>query len=245
MLKYTKAAVHKIVDEVALFAYLAKIILSVFSAAYLFIMCFIDIGSVVMNVVLLALTLTNLFAYVIGRGLSRRRDKAINAGIKRSARIAKLLLNAVNLANVIYMIIVHASSVETIKLVMTPIFIIVWFVQATLELLSMYLSSRCTLFVDGIQMDFEPALRAKDGFNNAVHSFFGEERDEQSYNISERNRAILSARAGEDVLKTKDKKLAKRKLRSRRIKYLLHEKWRKKKRTDATKAEKETEKAIK
>lgn len=227
MLKFTKAALHKISDEISLFAHLSKVLLSVLSAVYLFVMCFIDIGKVIVNVLLLAVTLINLVSYLVGRGYSKRRGRNISAGINRAARVSKLLLNAVNLANVIYMIIAHAGSVEMITMVMTPILIIVWIAQLALELISAYVSSRFALFLDGVEMDFEPMLRAKEGINNAVHSFFGEDKEERVY-VSGRNRAILEERAASDSVKSMEKKAAKREIRKKRLDYLLKKKWRKK-----------------
>lgn len=205
MLKYTLASTNKIKDEIRLMVHIINIVTSAFMIVYLALISIFEIGYLIPNVILLALTLVDFLTYLLTYRTTCKKKKSVKSVITHVYRISKILLNAISLAIIIYTICFDPLSVNSILLVVVPLMIILWIMQLVFEVLSLYVRSRVDLFVDGIQMDFEAVIRPINKVRNAVLGAIGED-EESDDPVSEHNRAILEEQAREDGERRKVKR---------------------------------------
>ena len=205
MLKYTVAACNKIVSDLKRLSHVFTVVVQSLMIVYMAYSAIVNNGSRAINIALGALTLVNLVVYLIFNRRNDKKSKRFKGAVSRGYIVFKLSLNAISLASVIYSIYVGASNVSGLTLVITPLMIIMWVLQVLFQLAKAYAENRFALFVDGLKMDFEFVISPVKKVKNAVHDFFGEEREEES-GVSEKNRAVLTHRAEEDGLVKKQKR---------------------------------------
>ena len=199
MLKYTIAAFHKIVADLKLIAHVATIVMQSFMTVYLVCAIIVNTGSRIINSVLLLLTVLNFIIYLVTYGKSDKLSKKAKGITSKTYKILKLSLNAISLASVIYSIYASSASINGITLVTTPIMVVLWVTQVAFELIKVYVSNRATLFINGLQMDFEFAIKPITKARNFLHDFLGEEREDE-VTVPEENRRILTKQAELDDL---------------------------------------------
>lgn len=209
MLKYTLAACRRIVNDLKLLAHIFTIVVQSFMIVYMTYSAIVNNGSRIINITLGAVTFLNLVVYLITYGRSSKKAKRVKGAVSKGYVIAKLSLNAVSLASIVYSIYVGASNVSSMTMVIAPLMIIMWVLQVALQVAKSYVENRVVLFVDGFQMDFELAFKLKVKANNLVHDFFGEDREDEVI-ISPKNRKILEEQAIADGLNKKNKRASSR-----------------------------------
>lgn len=197
MFKYTKAAINRINADLKRLANLATILMQSVMIIYLVISMIVEQGKLIVNAILALLTLTYFVIFLIHLG---KEDKRSKENMRVGSKIyfwSRIIINAFNLASVIYSIYISASNVSPMTYIITPILIILWVGQVALEVIKEYVKNRFILFVDGLEMDFEfvikPVNRAKSFFDGLI----GEHHEEVEY-VSEKNRRILEDQAGCD-----------------------------------------------
>ena len=194
MLKYTRAAVSRIVIDIRLLAHIANVVMQSLMIAYLVFSILTERGSLLINAILSALTAANLVFYLITYRRSGREAKRLRKRVSRTYVAAKLMVNIVPLASIGYSVYVGAQDVTSLALVLTPLMIILWILQVVFNLSRVYIENRAALFMDGIEMDMEFIKKPLAGVKNRIHDFFGEEREDERP-ISDKNRIMLEKHA--------------------------------------------------
>ncbi len=216
MLKYTTASINKIAGELRAFAHFTSIFTSVFMILYLLVASILGIGLLPINIILLLLTLANLVVYTVTRYKADKRSKNVGKKVNHAYKITKIILNLLSISTIVYTVAATPEKISSFRLVMLPLMIIVWCLSLIIEVFSLYIESRLTLFVDGIEMDFEGVIRPAMKVKNSVNSLIGE-KTEGIELVSEHNRKILKEQAAEDNVKREKKK---NELRAKGVKFV-------------------------
>jgi len=188
MFKHTMTSVNIIKSELSLLSYLANIISSVFMIGYLIFSAATGRGILWVNIALCILSVVNFITYLVTRERCNRETKAVRKFVRRFYGISRVILNAIPLGSVLYLLAFTNEEIGRLELVFLPLIILVWLAQVVLEISSIYIESRITLFVDGLKMDIEPFMKIK----NAIS---GDSTKNSDLNISEGNRALLTEEA--------------------------------------------------
>ena len=215
MFKHTMASVNIIKSELSLLSYIANIISAVFMMGYLIFASVWGRGFLAVNIILGVLTAANFLTYLITRNKCGKESKRVRKFVKHFYNISRIILNAIPLATILYILAFTAEEVSRIEMVLLPVLILIWLFQVVLEISSLYIQSRFTLFVDGIEMDIENAIKPILKLRNMINGTDAEARLEGD-KISEHNRTVLTEKVEEsdglsksDILeklsKTKDK----------------------------------------
>ena len=215
MFKHTMASVNIIKGELSLLSYIANIISALFMMGYLIFASVGGRGFLAVNITLCVLTAVNFITYLITRNKCDKESKRVRKFVKHFYNISRIILNAIPLATILYILAFTTEEVSRIEMVILPVLILIWLAQVVLEISSLYIQSRFTLFVDGIEMDIENAIRPILKVRNMINGTEGNARFD-SDRVSDHNRTILSEKVGEnddgaklDIIdklsKTKDK----------------------------------------
>ena len=184
MFKHTMASVNIIKKELSVFSHLANIISSLFIMGYIIFSIVMDRGLLGVNIALLAVTFINLIVYVIVSLKQTGELKKIRKVEKHIYKLSKICLNAIPLGTVIYSLAVDAGELSQLELVFMPLIILLWVVQVALEITTLYVESRLSLFTDGIKLDLEPIFKIK-------NAWMGESKKETPP-VSEKHRSLLT-----------------------------------------------------
>ncbi len=197
MLKYTSAAIHKIINDLILLAHVSTIVMQVFMILYLTVAIIIGSGSLPINLALVTVNAVGLTVYLITYGKKDKKSKASKDITERVCTWAKIILNAISLASVIYTIYATSEEVTRLTLVLTPLMIIMWVLQVSIELVKQFVTRRARLFLDGIRMDFEFIAKPIIHTKNFINDMMGEEKESTDI-VSVENRRILTEQAERD-----------------------------------------------
>ena len=184
MFKHTMASVNIIKKELSVFSHLANIISSLFIMGYIIFSIVMERGLLGVNIALLAVTFINLIVYVIVSLKQTGELKKIRKVEKHIYKLSKICLNAIPLGTVIYSLAVEAGELSQLELVFMPLIILLWVVQVALEITTLYVESRLSLFTDGIKLDLEPIFKIK-------NAWMGESKKETPP-VSEKHRSLLT-----------------------------------------------------
>ena len=188
MFKHTMASVNIIKSELSIISFIVNIISSVFMMGYLLFATLTRRGFLAVNIVLLVLAAVNFVTYLITRNRKDREAKSIRKFVKHFYNISRIVLNAIPLGTILYLLAFTTEEIKRIEMVFIPLLIIVWIMQVVLEISSLYIESRITLFVDGLKMDIEPIMKIK----NAIS---GDSIKNSDFAVSDSNRLLLSDEA--------------------------------------------------
>ena len=195
MIKNTLASVSIIKRELSLFSFLANLFSSLIMIAYLTFSMIMQRGILAVNIVLAALTVFNLTVYLVTKRAGGSDAKKLRRRVKHFYNISKIVLNSIPIATVLYILAFTGEEIPRLEMVLLPLMIIMWIVQLSLEVATVYIQSRITLFTDAIRLDFEEAIRPITRAKNAI--FGAPEEEEEADRISKRNRRILSEEVAE------------------------------------------------
>lgn len=195
MIKNTIASVSIIKRELSFFSFLANLISSIIMIGYLIFSMIMGRGVMGVNISLVALTVFNLAVYLITNSQEDKSAKKLRRRVKHFYRISKIVLNAIPLATVLYILAFTGEEIPRLETVLLPLMIIMWLVQLSLEVATLYIRSRITLFTDAIRLDFEEAVRPLTRAKNAILG--SDEEESESEGVSKRNRRILSEKVAE------------------------------------------------
>ena len=194
MFKYTLATCQMISDDLKRTAHIAKIAVPLAMVLYLVLQCFIGAGILILNILLALVTAAGVITYVITA--SKISKDIILAGNKvtHTLKIIKIVLDCLSLAVTLYSISTGAAENNALKIVIAPFLIISLLFQILSEFISWYVNAKITLFVDGIQMDLEPVMKAAVAPHNLLCRITGREEVDVNY-VSDRNRKAITAYA--------------------------------------------------
>ena len=188
MLKHTMASVGIIKDELSFFSFIANVISSLFMVGYLVFASFVGRGVLWINISLCGLTAINFVTYLATRKKNSNESKSVRKFVKHFYRVSRIVLNAIPIGTVLYLLAFTNEEINRVELVFLPLLILVWLAQVVLEISTLYVESRFTLFVDGLKMDMEPILKIK----NAI---LGNNDKEVDLNVSKGHRDMLAEEA--------------------------------------------------
>ena len=198
MLKQTWAAFNLIKAEISLFSHIAKIISTLFMLFYLVFSISFERGIFVVNIILLAITLANFTVYLILRKRKSKGAKKAFKIVKHSYVISKLILNAIPLATILISVFTSPENILLADIIFLPLLLLLWLVQVSLEIVSLYVQSRFTLLVNSLQEDFDfiitPILKIKNFFSK-------KSEDEEIADSEEKNLAGVFSK----IIKTGEK----------------------------------------
>ena len=198
MFKNTVAACHIIAKEIRIFARVATSLYTIFMIAYLLYSAIVN--DITIKYVLAAIIGMSYLANLFLGSKKSKEAQTVKNNIRHLSAFAKLVLNAVSLATILYAIQTAPDTVGRLQAIVLPLLILVWILQLLLELCSLYIESRLTLLIDGLEMDFEPAIKAK----IFVHNAFG--GNDPKLHISDHNRKMIENQVIEDLNEKKEAK---------------------------------------
>ena len=204
MLKYSKASLGIIKQELATISFFVALLSSFLMMVYLVYSTIVGNGIFVANIALCVITTINFVTYILMHRAEAKDVREARNWIKHTCRITKLGINAVSLATIVYAVVSTPDEVNAITLVLLPLMIIFWVLQAIVEMVTLYVKSRMDLFLAGIQMDFDYVLTPLAKVKNAVGSVMGEEPQEPT-TVSPHNERLLKTRVEEDATRRKEK----------------------------------------
>ena len=206
MFKNTVAAYHIISKEIRIFSRIATILYSLFMVSYL-------LYSAVANDMTIKFVLAGIFGASLLVSLlpANKELKAAKSIFRHLSTFAKLVLNAVSLAAILYAVQTTPDTVDKMQTIILPLLILAWVLQLLLELCSLYIEKRGSLLVDGLAMDLEPLTKTTVAIN---HVFGG---DAQGLQINEHNRSIIEAEKNKTANAKKQMKKAKKQAKSKRF----------------------------
>ena len=205
MLKYSRAAFGIIKEELTSISFFVTMASSVMMMAYLLYATLAGSGVLGANIALCSVTAVNLISYILMHRAETRGVKEARSWIKHTCKITKLCINAVSLATMVYAVVTTPDQVSTITLVLLPLMIIFWALQAILEVVTLYVKSRIDLFYNGIQMDFDYVIAPLAKVKSVVGAVMGEE-PVASAPVGRYNEQLLKRRAAQDAAERSEKR---------------------------------------
>ena len=190
MFKHTRAYLKLIQSELSLFSLIANLVSSFFMIGYMTYSLITDRGIMGVNIALLALAVVNLTIYLTVKAVKSGKADSFRRVEKHIYNISRIFINAVPLAAVIYSLAFAGEELSQIELVLLPLMILLWVFQTSLELVTLYLERRLRLFADAIALDYEPIRKI-------VNSLKGDSRANETSQISEKSRVLLSDMAAQ------------------------------------------------
>ena len=205
MIKNTKASVNIILSELSFFAFLANLISPLFTIGYLTFSLMAGRGILAVNIALVSIAALNLAVFLITKNTENKSTKKMRRRVKHFCTLSKIVLNAIPLASVLYILAFTGEEISKIELALLPLMLLMWLVQLTLELVTLYVQNRLTLFTDAIKLDIEETVKPLTKVKNA---FLGAPEKDDEEGVSDHNRRVLAKRIAADELERKERRLA-------------------------------------
>ena len=192
-MKYTLAAINKIVDDLKRFAMIFRISSLSFFAVYAIYSIICPRGLLAVNIVIALLSSVYLAYYLITYKQKGKEDKRIKKIVKKIFDRSKLVVNAVSLGYMIYSVYYMAENVTVFSLFLVTVSILSWTLQLLLQAASQFIDTRKILIVTGLIADAEGVpllggyIRGKEDKGEIAKEF-----------TSQKNREILERQAAKD-----------------------------------------------
>ena len=152
MFKYTRAAFTLITKELKLFSQIFKVSLIIFSAFYYSYAIIFNVGNIIINTLLLALTISYSIFEFCTKNIEDKDFKKIS---KKIYSFSKLFLRAVSLGGTIYGLYSSSITTSPITTVVLTLMIILWILQILLELVTCIMEKYLDFVITGIKQDFK------------------------------------------------------------------------------------------
>ena len=180
MLPKTRAAIRRIVKDLKILGWCFDWGVHLLMSAYLTVALIFGWGKLVVNVILLLLTV----AFLTVRSVERHKevkwydkweeDKKQRRH-KHLFQILSLLTKLFSLGVTVYGMVVSNQSSSSAMVVLTTLLIVLWFISAFLEIITLFVERESGLLLDGIYEDLDWVFRAArkvDEGKEAVEGFF-------------------------------------------------------------------------
>ena len=215
MLKYTRAALWKMLLDFKRIAHVISIVLYSVSVLYPIYAIIAGNGYLAANIALAAIALMYLIFYLITYNKNSREEKNKKSKVKQVYKWSKRGISLLTLGITVYSIYFTAQDMKFHTLLITAFMVVFWVVDASAALITIFIENRIDLFSSAIAMDFEGAARVGNFFKRAI----GDEVTETE--IPQKNREALErmSEAHSEVVRDKQeqKKLTKKARRAQRI----------------------------
>lgn len=181
MLKHTRAALQKIMKDFRILGWCLDWGVHLLMGAYLLAAIILGWGNLIANAVLLALTAWLL----IVQGVERRKnvkwydkweEKKKQKHHRHLFQIFILLTKLFSLGVTLYGMAVSEKATSSLLTVLTTLLIILWFISALVEVITLFLEREEELLMDGIREDFDwffQAAKKADEAKENVKGLFG------------------------------------------------------------------------
>ena len=238
MFDYTRAALHKIVNDLKRLLYVIEIAANVFTVAFLIYSIIAGNGHLWANIPLLVLTGGFfIFFLIITRGKYDYNDNPLlTKKVKKGVKYSKFIIKTATLGISVYGFFLLGSKATVWNAILTALMVIGWVLQVIFEVVVNVIESYKELILTGFETDIQAILKPVNSVGNFLKKMTGQEVEPTPEPTKKqlKQRSVL-----EKTMESVRKKKAEEKARKQRLKEEKQEEKRKKL------AEKETKKAEK
>lgn len=172
MFEYTRASIKVTLEALNRYAKIFKYGSLIFTSAYFGYALYTDTGIFILNAVLASLfVIYTLFDLITARINNIHTAKKI---IKRSYGWVSLMLKLVSLGAMVYGIYSAATNVTAISTILATLMIILWVLQAFLELIIAVIEDKYDLILAGWKQDVDNIMKPKTKIDNFFKKMKGE-----------------------------------------------------------------------
>lgn len=199
--------------DLSTFGYILGLISQSFAIAYLVVALIFDIGNVIADAVILAISAAYFGIYIALHDTSDRKLRRLRNNSKHAAAVIKLVSSALTLGVSVYGICISAYTLSVPTLLLAVANAAFWVMRVIVEIISYYVDTRIELFTSALSADFEFVSKPIGFAKNAIKTVM---RREIEVPPPDKCRAILDRqmerekeekrRAREDMRKSMGKK---------------------------------------
>lgn len=198
MLKYTRAALNKIIDDLKKAAMIFKVGSLVFFTAYAIYSIVVSIGLLAVNIAVSLMSSGYLIYYLVTYGRDSEEEKKVRKNVKTLFDLSRIFVNAISVSYVIYSAYYMASNFTPVSLMLVALSFVSWVLQLLLYMSAHFLDTRKDLIIAGFYSDVE---RIK-----FIGGFIMKKEDSEEL-ISPKNREILEKQIEKDKKRREEKRI--------------------------------------
>ena len=200
MLKYTKAAIDKIKEDLKVGVALFEIITLILMLTYLILALSFSFGNLIINIILLVVVSIYFLFYLANL---KFRFKWFNSIFKKYYRIIRLIILASSLTITLYELYVTTNEVNPVTIILVTLLIIFWLLQVVIEIIYRLVVNEIDLLLQAIAQDKESALEP-------VKKIFKEETKPKSKKILRLEKKMEKVKEKEEKSSNKKRKFFKK-----------------------------------
>ena len=196
MLKYTKAAIDKIKEDLKVGVALFEIITLILMLTYLILALSFSFGNLIINIILLVVVSIYFLFYLANL---KFRFKWFNSIFKKYYKIIRLIILASSLTITLYELYVTTNEVNPVTIILVTLLIIFWLLQVVIEIIYRLVVNEIDLLLQAIAQDKESALEP-------VKKIFKEETKPKSKKILRLEKKMEKVKEKEEKSSNKKRK---------------------------------------
>lgn len=200
MLKYTKAAIDKIKEDLKVGVALFEIITLILMLTYLILALSFGFGNLIINIILLVVVSIYFLFYLANL---KFRFKWFNSIFKKYYKIIRLIILASSLTITLYELYVTTNEVNPVTIILVTLLIIFWLLQVVIEIIYRLVVNEIDLLLQAIAQDKESALEP-------VKKIFKEETKPKSKKILRLEKKMEKVKEKEEKSSNKKRKFFKK-----------------------------------
>lgn len=200
MLKYTKAAIDKIKEDLKVGVALFEIITLILMLTYLILALSFSFGNLIINIILLVVVSIYFLFYLANL---KFRFKWFNSIFKKYYKIIRLIILASSLTITLYELYVTTNEVNPVTIILVTLLIIFWLLQVVIEIIYRLVVNEIDLLLQAIAQDKESALEP-------VKKIFKEETKPKSKKILRLEKKMEKVKEKEEKSSNKKRKFFKK-----------------------------------
>ncbi len=200
MLKYTKAAIDKIKEDLKVGVALFEIITLILMLTYLILALSFSFGNLIINIILLVVVSIYFLFYLANLKFS---FKWFNSIFKKYYKIIRLIILASSLTITLYELYVTTNEVNPVTIILVTLLIIFWLLQVVIEIIYRLVVNEIDLLLQAIAQDKESALEP-------VKKIFKEETKPKSKKILRLEKKMEKVKEKEEKSSNKKRKFFKK-----------------------------------
>ena len=200
MLKYTKAAIDKIKEDLKVGVALFEIITLILMLTYLILALSFSFGNLIINIILLVVVSIYFLFYLANL---KFRFKWFNSIFKKYYKIIILIILASSLTITLYELYVTTNEVNPVTIILVTLLIIFWLLQVVIEIIYRLVVNEIDLLLQAIAQDKESALEP-------VKKIFKEETKPKSKKILRLEKKMEKVKEKEEKSSNKKRKFFKK-----------------------------------
>lgn len=155
MLKYTKAAIEKVKEDLKIGLILFETITLILMITYLIFALSLGIGNLIINIILMTIVSIYFTFYLVNLKFQFKWFRNI---VKKYYKIVRLIILACSLSIALYELYITTSDVNPITIILITLLIIFWLLQVVIEVIYRLVINEIDLLVQAIAQDKESAL---------------------------------------------------------------------------------------